>query len=405
MPAYTPPSSTVSSLSEQSFESSVQELPTEILCSIFAYALPSIEWAPDAHGSPPRHDEISHRVQVAIVISHVSSRWRDVALDTPWLWNMTRVNWSPFSLGHVDSHLSLTKELLARSRDHPTRLSLYVAEKYASNFAEDCARGFLSDPYLRQSCRVLDVATDEEQLDALDVNTLLRVLADFPRLAHLTLPNANAHLSDLLIPSREPAKRATLGNLRRLQISIGNPADADALFDSDLVWARLETLVVTYTAAWPYASPDTLARCFPRLQELFVAVEGLDMEPPSPSVLPRVHPTLRVLGLTTDHWRSDTSLEDGSGDSTFLRGITVPSLESLLVPIRCRSELEVVARLLDRSECHLDAVRLTVVVYCEWTVTKEEVEEMLPGVRVFEEESLFGSAEFRQCKGKWYALN
>ncbi|KAE9390072.1 hypothetical protein BT96DRAFT_356034 [Gymnopus androsaceus JB14] len=84
----------------------VNSLPVEILQEVFVYCLPDREWRLDK--SPPPQ----------LILSHICSRWRDIALCYPRLWSTFMIVFP------VPRHIPMVKMWLERSGQYP--LNLYI---------------------------------------------------------------------------------------------------------------------------------------------------------------------------------------------------------------------------------------------------------------------------------------
>ncbi|KZP22404.1 hypothetical protein FIBSPDRAFT_1043654 [Athelia psychrophila] len=138
---------------------SVSSLPHEMLVKIF--------WKLDLFGSPHKHTRPSEKCTLPfeILVSHVSRRWRDIALGTPAFW--TQIHRRP-----MQNNLGSTFAYLARSAQTSIEITIQVVDdrhhqsyEFVGPFCE------LIQPHLPR-CRRLDIFSSNQREDP----TILRML-------------------------------------------------------------------------------------------------------------------------------------------------------------------------------------------------------------------------------------
>ncbi|KAK7031834.1 ABC protein [Favolaschia claudopus] len=103
--------------------SPLRRLPPELLLEIFSWTLPSIL-------TVRRHGSLN-LAESPWALSRVCSRWRAVALSSPFLWSLIAVNYGGLGYEDVSPYpASMLQAQLSRSRAQNLRIHFYGSEQY-----------------------------------------------------------------------------------------------------------------------------------------------------------------------------------------------------------------------------------------------------------------------------------
>ncbi|EIW81685.1 hypothetical protein CONPUDRAFT_152603 [Coniophora puteana RWD-64-598 SS2] len=372
-------------------------LPNETLSNIFVLALPSLVLSDPTDVKPY---QLYQRLRMALNLADVCKRWREVALATPWLWNLIRIDWP----AHHDPDRS--RELVARSRPLPVYVCVYV-NRWAPSFRPACEQGLLA-PF-RESCRIVDVVAygaDSDQ--TLDMGSLLSTLGDWPHLEQLVLPKSCVYLTTAPL---------FVNNIRRLDVHLTGGDDCRMFFR--LRWAHLESLTL-FLGSQAQVDLSSLPYNFPRLEELFLETKSVKFFPPPAA--PVSHAGLRLLGICTLGGFYPRATDSDGSETMFLEHVTLPRLTTLMIPVRFRHDVHIIARFLERSACRLATSTMLATSKQEPDSDRESedgyesedghrhelletslIKKLILGVSVSKNRRLYGLPEYRACRKRWHA--
>ncbi|KAJ7654593.1 hypothetical protein DFH06DRAFT_1047328 [Mycena polygramma] len=294
--------------------SSLRRMPAEVLAEIFLWTLPSITRALDLR-----------RFDVAAspwVLTHISSRWRAVAISTPSLWSWIIINYSspqsssPYPMSFVETQIQRAQKL---------KIHFY------------CGKEFPLRPQIQMFELLTQHSSRWEELGlGLSANMVpyLAALSDrIPSLKRLWI--RCYHGATSLVDSIDCFQSAPA------LIDVGLYHD-DRHFQIPLPMHLLTRYQMTVSGTWE--QHGALLKLAPNLVEAHVDIEVEDESWPDPDeTIELVH--LRRLYVS---------------DSGFLDYINAPILEDLALFVRSHntSDLEHITPFLERSACTLGGLCL-----------------------------------------------
>ncbi|KIM46894.1 hypothetical protein M413DRAFT_440464 [Hebeloma cylindrosporum] len=245
--------------------SPISRLPTELLDAIFAfYASECTEINPNKLGDP---------LEASRTVSHVSSRWRDVALNNPWLWNrITLIHW-----WKKEGRLEWIKYMIKRTRNAPLTLRIWVGHGWDEDWDQNMALILTS---LLPRVEVFDLRLDSSYYPTENFRKAL-VSASAPLLESLKVAPYNFLSHEPIDPSRfEPIFPPAMPKLTRVQYELDwNYVPYSSLFNV--------TRFKMTASARHGNSLFTPLRCIqllnsmPLLEELSLSINFTDLEPES----------------------------------------------------------------------------------------------------------------------------
>ncbi|KAF5377002.1 hypothetical protein D9615_007327 [Tricholomella constricta] len=87
---------------------SIASLPEELLCAIFSFL----------------YDDNDGNLSTSLLLSHVCSDWREIALDLPWLWTKVRI---------TQHNHTILEDILMRSNNRPLDVCVYLPDPTPQN--------------------------------------------------------------------------------------------------------------------------------------------------------------------------------------------------------------------------------------------------------------------------------
>ncbi|KAJ6589947.1 hypothetical protein DFH09DRAFT_1358996 [Mycena vulgaris] len=290
----------------------ILSLPPEITQRIFQASLPSTG-APNSTAQQPLSQ------QAPLLLTQICSDWRDIALDTPELWQSIVVD---RSTGYVNP--AMVRLWMSRAKNHPRDISFAT---------QDPKRGteFLVESMEHsQQWRDVELCLPLESFSDLAAHH-----GPFPFLRSLSLSlgseTYNFSLQTITIRGAPLLREMTLTDLPFLA--------------ADIAWEQLTTLKMTALESETLLAIPVVRRCS-NLVKLEVTIQGRHTSPDPPFTLPSLTALLTA------------------GDS-IIPFITVPSLEQLDIRgPRFLSDMEPLTdslrALLERSACPLTCLSFRV---------------------------------------------
>ncbi|KAF7333895.1 hypothetical protein MSAN_02402200 [Mycena sanguinolenta] len=289
--------------------SAIRRIPPEILAQIFLHcrdhSLEGYDPGGDP-GEPPMPNNIEYcsinAAQAPLLLTHVSSGWRTVALDTPSLWNTVCL---PITSGVCP----FIGEIVPRSRLLPLSISFSTSYRLSRERPEG---QFLRDLW-ELGNRVRDVRL---HLGGIDIQCPIPVISrSFPILEALsidlyagrTLTPVDTSLSTLL----DLFQDAPLLQSFNLEVSFPPP---QSILTAHFAWAQLRSLSISVPI--PHIACGILIQCT-HLEQGYVG--GLVPSSAPPQLLPRTLSYLHHLTVAAEEKRP----------LVFFDLLSLPKLETL----------------------------------------------------------------------------
>ncbi|KAF5332546.1 hypothetical protein D9611_005418 [Ephemerocybe angulata] len=206
--------------------SPIKRVPDDILSSIFiaCLALRRDRYEPWPTGHP------------AVILSHVCSRWRQLALKTPILWSTLKIYIPPFPAGHPMGLVHMSSLIQRTAESEATHSWEKQVERLLRLSRVWIARS--KDCFLTIDFLVVDISPSAPDSTISTISSIIGVICD----ASWRWKRAWLHL-----PSRTPINSLALGRLYDLK-----PADIPSLCDLALSQSR-----PFFGSSAPISPPDT----------------------------------------------------------------------------------------------------------------------------------------------------
>ncbi|KAJ7474203.1 hypothetical protein FB451DRAFT_1558398 [Mycena latifolia] len=326
--------------------SPMRRIPSEILAEIFLHCRNNSLEAPTYSVADSR--------QAPIVLGHVSSRWRQVAHNSPRLWDQFHIQWERGFFSRSQS-VTLLHQILARSRILPLYVEL---EMRGSVLPNGYAAGDVLDMLFQQAHRLTDVRLNLAAMQlpprlftkrTLPILSLVDIVGD----QELDIPHVLTLFSDA-------------PQLRTVYLTADSTSTHSLI--SAFPWSQLTHLVLDLPIGLHQAR-DILMQCEMMkdcvLRDL---VESDDLGPSHHSDYGRLHLHSFVF-----------SIEEGSPPETFFHVFSFPNLQNLEVRADDLPP-NMLPNLYDRSRFRLTRLELDLI-----SLRPEHLIQslrLLPGLRV-----------------------
>ncbi|KAJ3511790.1 hypothetical protein NMY22_g15540 [Coprinellus aureogranulatus] len=344
----------------RSLLSPMRRLPAEVLQQIFLLCRA-------AHRMP-----LLRKEEAPILLTRVCSAWRNLALDTPHLWDSIHI---PIPNGitkpSAQFHVNRAERWLERTKQVPLSISIWSPREKIEDGEE-----FLKQ-FLRRN--VLDRATRIRRLE-LELNyTLLNfICTTLPPDSWATLEKVTLRCVDV----GPVIEQMAIWEAPRLRGVVWESVKAD-IFNLPLAWDQLEEIKVSedprsrgsWDEDWDTFSASeahALIRDSPNLRHLKMNIdddgtqfflEGVHHHYPISLENPLVLPHLTTLELYDMH------LDPALGPVVFLRGLQLPVLESLTYQLPHGEEHPLIAFLGSQKE----PIRIKALKIDEgWTMSQDD---------------------------------
>ncbi|KAK7040068.1 hypothetical protein R3P38DRAFT_3469788 [Favolaschia claudopus] len=304
--------------------SAIKRFPPEILIMIFLFCR-------DLDISSNEIYTTIHPNQAPMLLTRICSRWRQIALKTPRLWDNVRLQTKLFAKGGVDAFIA---DILRRSQILPLFITIDNPEPIIHG------RTWLSEDTLNEY--------DDRWLDLLwtNPNTCLRLRSltldifeddytpnmfplprtEFPALTNLAL-TMEGHIDPDLVQILDSFKHAPF--LRSLKLVLQDCSDV--ILETTFHWHQLTTLNLSLPLTSDVAHA-ILVQCSSLEHSRFSHILECDVDTQLPPPLP--HALLSELRDFEFEWGQ------GSQTDTVLGGLSLPRLRSLAISSSRRSSWE-----------------------------------------------------------------
>ncbi|KAK7002211.1 hypothetical protein R3P38DRAFT_2557298 [Favolaschia claudopus] len=305
--------------------SSIRRFPPEILSIIFVFCR-------DLDVSSTGVYTTTHRKLAPMLLTRICSRWRQIALDTPRLWDNVHLQTTLFIRDGVDVFVA---DLLQRSHVLPlsvtidTPQSIFLREGWLNlDGLNDHHHRWLDFLWTNPStCRRLRSLTLDVFEDDYTPNIFPLPETEFPALATLVL-SMEGNIEPDLVHILESFKHAPL--LRSLELVVSNCSDA--LLEATFPWHQLTTLNMTLPLISDVVR-TLLVQCTSLERTKFdnIFEWDNDLDPPPPQI-PTLLAELRDV---------EVGWKNGSQTDMVLGGLSLPKLRSLEITSTFRSSEDV----------------------------------------------------------------
>ncbi|KAL0578584.1 hypothetical protein V5O48_003434 [Marasmius crinis-equi] len=283
----------------------IHTLPPEILLKIFL-----LRWEGEVSSDTASNDPAAH---ASLVLSHVCSKWREIAIEASRLWSCVDVSFPDGAVkeNRLERKQRFVQVLVERSRELPLRLSLHFPHDYRTQIEVAVILGDLREVSERW----------EEASLVLSSNRHWELPRSLPMLHTLKIEQRPVDRNSMLVFLQPQAGVAMINNdismpsLRNLIVKM--EGDVTALTQS-LELGPLEHLAIRGSVSLPSIT-SALRKC-KSLRSLEYTL------PPTPSEINSVViPTLKTLKLSCPTSQSTTALDP------FLSRLTTPEVRSLSI--------------------------------------------------------------------------
>ncbi|KAK6978091.1 hypothetical protein R3P38DRAFT_3120659 [Favolaschia claudopus] len=304
--------------------SCIRRFPPEILSIVFIFC---------CDGDISSKDEvytIVHPNRAPMLLTRICSRWRQIALDTPRLWDNVHLHTTLFAKGDVEEFIP---DILRRSHSLPLSITIDTplaiingATWLALDGVNDYNGRWLdllwTDRTIRLRLRsiTLDLYEDEHESHIFPLPE-----TEFPALANLALTLEGNSEPDL-VQILDAFKHAPLLHSLELEVQFCS----DVMIKSTFPWHQLTTLKMSL-ALTSKAAHTILVQCTSLERTKFDNIHPWDSDISPPPPAPALLSQLRDFDF---EWR------DGSQTGMVLGGLSLPQLRSLAITSLSRSDWE-----------------------------------------------------------------
>ncbi|KAJ7479701.1 hypothetical protein FB451DRAFT_1448924 [Mycena latifolia] len=262
-------------------------------------------------------------------LGHICRAWREVALDTPFLWTDIEVRIE--NVAARERQLERLTTLLSRSGDCPLFIGVLIFDGSAREFITALA------PHFRR-CECLTLVAP--------FHDVLLIKSDFPIIRNLSIGISELHKNAYHADEPSwPVKVFHAPKLRDVSITVFT-------YKLVLPWAQITSI----SFRWVHHLPDLLdilcaARNVATLSTEIIHASPTEVIAKIPAIPPLIH--LHTLELTVG--------SSALGCAQLLDKLTLPALRDLRIPEACFIETPTAVRgFVARSGCSLPALCLTI---------------------------------------------
>ncbi|KAJ3541958.1 hypothetical protein NMY22_g3690 [Coprinellus aureogranulatus] len=292
----------------------IRRLPKEILQAIFMFCLPARH-----HPHLPAMDQRA----APLTLTRVCRDWRDLALNTPELWQRLHIVVQTGTRRFLEFHMAIVNRWLTAAKGQPLSISIWSKETPADDMLNIFADNILCHSLNIQSL-TLDVTPPLVHLFAGSLPS-----SYWPMLERVCLKWRDDNVGtpnriDLL-----PVWSAPL--LKRVE---WQSVDSD-LWRTGIQWTNMEEILMYQRekappVSWPNLNPSrvrAMVQCTPKIRNLRITLSDQEfptnLGPTGPLVLKTtlVLPHLTALNLTDVYINPDTA------PIVFLEGLQLPALK------------------------------------------------------------------------------
>ncbi|EIW85954.1 hypothetical protein CONPUDRAFT_160869 [Coniophora puteana RWD-64-598 SS2] len=307
--------------------SRIDNIPPEIMRAILLYAAQRIR------GEDARTPTYS----IAPNSTQVCRLWRDIAISTPFLWNLIKLD---FRGDRGSWTFDSASEQLARSGSAPVRLTIFIES--CMDLVDQEHQKVLR--HFSTSCSAMEVIFCDHFFEILQIQLLADV---FPRLKMLTLTKAGVIGSTL-------GYFEEFQYLSHLRMKLIHDRERDIQYFMNKRWSSLKSLIIDETPE--FLITDSFNASFPELESLFVHADHIANVPTSPFG----HTNLRTLGISVsilDRGESGTGTPDAA-IYRLLDKMNLPSLKTLVISATTISHVDFLEKYDESRARPLDNIEL-----------------------------------------------
>ncbi|EIW85973.1 hypothetical protein CONPUDRAFT_160882 [Coniophora puteana RWD-64-598 SS2] len=311
--------------------SKINDIPTEVMGSIFSHAAKRIT------GDEARTPICS----IEQNFTQVCKRWREIAVASPFLWNLIKLD---FQEEKDEKITQPSLELLARSGSVPVHLTIFTRSSFGFLRQE---YGEILDLFFKKCASVEIVQSQNHPFEKSHIQGLINSI---PRLKILTLTKGGV-TGDTLQTFQN------LQHLSRLRLRLISLSMSDVEAFVSVRWGSLKSLIIDGTPA--FLIKDTINEKFPSLEALFFHTDRIDVAI-SPSSLVK-HTKLRKLGISVPYLEySPLGRSTNTATYRLLDQLDLPLLNTLAISAASSQHLDRLAQYDRDLACPLENIEILI---------------------------------------------